>query len=139
LLSTALLLTALLAAWLAWRGPFNAWYAAVALAAAVLCIFVHERYVAGLLAAALVIAIAECVGSSAKRRMLVVGWALSLGMVPLSLFWAANTAFGSMPMATGSSGMPVALGCDTFVTMLAYGYNVFFGRQLRALVFLGDL
>jgi hypothetical protein len=51
LLATALLLSALLAAWLAWRERLELRYAAVGLAAAVLCIFVHERYVAGLLAA----------------------------------------------------------------------------------------
>lgn len=127
LLGTALLLSALVAAWLAWREDFKPRYAATALAAAVLCIFVHERFVAGLLAAGLAIAIAECTGTSAERRIPVVAWALSLGLVPLSLFWAAKIVFHSMPMATGTAGQAVTVGWNTLLTALAYGYNVFLG------------
>jgi hypothetical protein len=127
LLATALLLSALLAAWLAWREPFEWRYAAAGLAAAVLCIFVHERYVAGLLAAGCAIATAEWVGSSAKRRIPVLAWALSLGVVPLVLFWMANTAFGSISMLTGTAGREVSYGWDTLRIALAYGYNVFLG------------
>lgn len=127
LLSTALLLSALLLAWLAWRGVFNWWYAVDALAAAILCIFVHERYVAGLLAVGFTIALAECAGPSAKRRIPVVGWALSLGAIPLFLFWIANTVIGSLPLTIGTSGQEVTLGSDTFWCMLTYSYNVFLG------------
>ena len=127
LLATALLLSALLAAWLAWRERLELRYAAVGLTAAILCIFVHERYVAGLLAAGCAIAAAEWVGPSAKRRIPVVAWSLSLGIVPLLLFWVANTAFGSVSMATGTAGREVSLGWDTLWTVLAYCYNVFLG------------
>ncbi len=127
LLSTAFLLTSLVAAWLAWRKEFVWRYGAAALTAAVLCIFVHERYVAGLLAAGFAIAIAEYVGASAQRRMPVIAWALALGVVPLLLFWVANTVYGSRPMATGTAGLEVELGWDTLWTVLAYAYNVFLG------------
>jgi hypothetical protein len=124
LLSTALLLTALLVAWLAWRDDFRASYAAMALVAAVLCGFAHERYIAGLLAAGFAIAIAEWVG---KRRRPVIGWALSLGVVPLLSFWIANAALGTLPMTTGTAGQVVEFGSDTLWTVLAYSYNVFLG------------
>jgi hypothetical protein len=127
LLSTALLLTMLLAAWLAWRGGFKWGYAAGALIVAISCIFVHERYAGGLLAAGFAITIAECAGASAKRRIPVVAWALSLGIVPLLLFWTANTAIGSLPITTGASGREVTLGWDTLWCVLTYGYNVFLG------------
>jgi hypothetical protein len=60
-----------------------------------------------------------------------------LGIVPLLLFWKANTAFGSVSMTTGSSGMPVTLGWDTFVTMLAYSYSVFLGGNYGPSFFWG--
>lgn len=127
LLSTALLLSAFLLAWLAWRDDFKWWYAAGALIWAVMCIFAHERYVVGLLAAGFAIAIAEFAGSSAKRRIPVVGWALSLSIVPLLLFWTTNIAIGSSSLTTGTAGQEVKLGAETFWCALTYGYNVFFG------------
>jgi hypothetical protein len=127
MLSTALLLSVLLLAWLAWCEGFTWRYATGALAAAILCIFVHERHVAGLLAVGVAIAIAEWVGPSAKRRFSVVGWALSLGVVPLLLFWIANTAFGSLPITTGTAGRVVTIGWDVLWSALTYGYNVFLG------------
>lgn len=127
LLATALLLSALLLAWLAWRDGFKWGYAAGALVAAILCIFSHERYVAGLLAGGFAIAIAEWVGTSAKRRIPVVAWALSLGIVPLLLFWTANATLGSLSIMTGTAGRQVALSGDTLWSALTYGYNVFLG------------
>jgi hypothetical protein len=127
LLSTALLLSTLLLAWLAWREGFKLWYAACALVVAILCIFVHERYGAGLLAAGFAIAIAEWSGPSAKRRVAVVCWALSLGVIPTLLFWAANTAFGALPITTGTGGMLISLGWGTLWSALTYAYNVFLG------------
>lgn len=127
LLSTALLLSVLLLAWLAWRESYKWGYAVAAGVAAILCIFTHERYVAGLLAAGFAIAIAECIAPSGKRRPLVVGWALALGFVPLLLFWAANKTLGSLPITTGTAGQIVKLGGDTFWSALTYVYNVFLG------------
>ncbi|MBQ0720515.1 MAG: hypothetical protein KBT88_08135 [Gammaproteobacteria bacterium] len=127
LLSTSLLLSMLLLSWLAWGTGFRWWYAVAALVASILCVFVHERYIAGLLAAGLAIALAECLGSAAERRILVVGWALSLGFVPLFLFALANETLGSLPMTTGAAGQRVMLGGDTLWSALTYSYNVFLG------------
>lgn len=127
LLSTALLLSVLMLTWLAWRELFNWGYAAGALFAAVLCILTLERYFAGLMAAGFAIAIAEWVGPSAKRRIPVVAWALSLSVLPLLLFASANTALGSLPMTTGTAGQEISLGWGTLWSTLTYFYNVLFG------------
>jgi len=127
LLSTALLLSVLLLAWVAWRERFEWPYAVGALVAAIFCIFTHERYVAALLAAGFAIALAEWAGPAAKHRIFVVGWAFSLGFIPLLLFFAANTILGSAPITTGTAGQQVKLGVDTVWSALTYAYNVFLG------------
>ena len=127
LLSTALLLSVFLLAWLAWHQSFKYWYAAGAVIVAVLTVFVHERYAMGVFVVGIAIAITECVGYSAKKRYKVVVWALSLSIIPLLLFWIANKTLGTLSITTGTAGQQVALGRDTFWCMLTYGYNVFMG------------
>jgi hypothetical protein len=127
LLSAALFFSTLFLAWLAWRENFKWWYAAGALIMAVMCIFVHERYVMGLMAAGFTIAIAEFTGPSARRRIPVIGWALSLGAVPLLLFVAAHMVEGSSSLTIGTSGREVKSGVETLWCALTYSYNVFLG------------
>jgi len=127
LLSTALLLSILLLAYFALQQGFKWWYALGALIFSILIIFVHERYVAGLFATGCAIAIAEWVGSSAKKRYKVVVWAISLSIIPLFLFWIANKTLGTLSITTGTSGQKVALDRDAFWCMLTYSYNVFMG------------
>jgi hypothetical protein len=127
LMSTALLLSSILLAWIAWRDDFNRWCAATALLVAILCIFTHERYVAGLIAVGIAIAIAEWTGSLAKRRIPVLVWAWALPSIPLVLFLTANTALGSLSIATGTAGQQVKVGGDTLWCALTYCYNVFLG------------
>ncbi len=127
MLSSALFLSTLLLAWLAWRGKFKFWYAAGALVTAVIMGLVHERYLVGSLAIGCVIAMAECLGVSAKRRISVVGWALSLSFVPLILYWFAIKTLGSLPITTVGGAQRVSLGMDTLWTALTYSYNVLLG------------
>jgi hypothetical protein len=139
LLSAALFLSVLLLAWLAWRERFKWSYAIGALFAAVLCIFTLERYEAGLMAVGLIIAIAEYVGISARRRILVICWSLSLGVVPLLLFLSANMLLGSSPIMTGTAGQQVVLGWGTIWSALTYCYDVFLGGNYGHEWFWGSL
>jgi hypothetical protein len=127
LLSTALLLSTLLLAWLTWREKFRWSYAVASVTLASFTIFSHERYVAGLAAAGIAIVFAEWFSSSAKRRIHVTVWALSLGLIPLLLFLIANAALGTSSVMTGTAGTVVSLGVDTLWSGLTYCYNVFLG------------
>ena len=127
LLSTALLISVFYMAWLAWHEEFKGWYATGALLTAILTVFVHERYAVGLLAFGCALGIAEFVGSLAKKRFIVLVWALSLGVVPLLLFWVATKTLADLPITTGTSGHSVTLSRDTLLCMLTYIYNVFLG------------
>jgi hypothetical protein len=126
-LSSALLLSTMLLAWLAYRHKFNAWYAAGALATAIITGFVHERYMVGALAIGGVITLTEHLGKAAMRRKTVVGWALSLGLVPLLLYWFAIKVVGALPITTVGGAQRVSLGIDTVWTALTYSYNVLLG------------
>lgn len=126
-LSSALFLTTLLLAWLAYRKEFDLRCAAGALLTAIVTGLVHERYMAGSLAIACVIVVAECLGASARRRTKVVGWALSLGFAPVIVYWLSVKAVGSLPITTVGGDQRVSLGADTLWTMLTFGYDVLLG------------
>jgi len=137
LLSTALFLSTLLLAWLAWRRDFNHGYAVVTLALAILTGFVHERYIAALLGAGFAIAVAEWLAPTARRRLFVVGWSFSLGCVPLFLYWAAIKMLGSLPITTVGAAQQVVLGIDTLWSALTYAYNVLLGGNYGYVWFWG--
>lgn len=126
-LSSALFLSTMLLAWLAYRNEFNAGFAAGALVSAIITGLVHERYMVGALAIGGVITLAECFGASARRRRSVVAWAMALGVIPFVIYWLAVKAVGSLPITTVGGDQRVALGTDTLWTALTYLYNVLLG------------
>lgn len=127
MLSTALLLSAFLMSWLAWKENFKWRYAIIALIMAILCAFTHERYTVGILVAGITIAIAEYAGTLAQSRIPVIVWSLSLGFIPLALFFIANATLGHHPITMGTSAQQVTFGTDALWSAILYVHNVSLG------------
>jgi hypothetical protein len=127
LLATALLLSSLVCVRLAWIADFKRSFAAIALAAAILCVATHERYAVAFLAAGGLLLLIECFGGNGRRRSGVLVWCVGYGMVPLLLFVLANNYLGGNSLLMGTAGQTVKFGGNTLWTGLTYSYNVFLG------------
>jgi hypothetical protein len=118
-------------------GRLSAWIGAVVLAIAM--VLVHERFMAG--TAALAVVLALQVGVFDRRQRPWWTWPMIglLAALPPLVFLVLIELMESLPASTGTSGSAVIIGAHTPVIFLSYVANAFFGMNFGKQWFVGRL
>lgn len=139
LLSLALFLSMAAITRIAIKKNLKMTYIAGAIGLGILCIFTHERYVAGLFAIGGIIVFLELKKGSDSLRYNYLAFGISVFFIPLLSYILANYYFNSSSLMLGTAGQIVTISLNTLLTFFTYCLNVFLNWNFGSDWFWGSL
>lgn len=118
-------------------GRIITWSACVALAVA--AVLVHERFMAGTAALAVVLALQVAIFDRRQRPWWTWPMIAMLAVLPPAVFLGLIEVMGSLPASTGTAGSAVVIDARTPVVFITYVANAFFGMNFGKPWFVGSL
>ncbi len=125
LLSTGAFFTFLLLLWFTIKDAWNLKFAILTFVFSIITVFISEKYIAALAAAAIIFIAYEFIKVKTNIKIYKIIWALSLFLIPLLSFALASIGY-NRSMFIGTANQQIKIGLDTIQCFLAYFYNLFF-------------